>query len=398
MLQPFLETFVLPLLQGGTVTVGRPFRARDLEDMFADAALLSAPELAFLRLRRAELLTPHAVLPEPDTSEVSLWVGLHNILAFDHPERPRVWARGATWRRVEGVTRTFLTLAPPSSLGEGLVRHLAVDALLGLQRLDSVVATAAGEFRYIGQEVPRRRFRLTGPMQGSTREERVHWIAQTHAPETLRLVEDAMRASPLSCLLEPLRSPIGWSPLAACGFLQQRGFARAICYRWAAQKDWIAVGGAIMSALLPSLPRTSEGTSDALPSRRREEGQPLALPGMILPTAPHDIAAVVGALVHLHFLKVLEYDARLGLALGSRDPGVVRFLALPLVLGRLAEVTGTPLGGPPRPRHVGLAPEAFETQAQRRWTEYVDHLRELVPRATVENLLASLVPAIVRTS
>lgn len=398
MLQAFLESFVLPLFHGGTITVGRPFRARDLEDMLVDASLLTTPNLEFVRLRRAELLTPHVVLPEPETSEVSLWVGLHNLLVFDHPERPRVWARGVTWRRVEGVTRTFLTLPPPASLGEGVARHIAVEALLRLQRLDSVVATAAGEFRYIGQEVPRRRFRLTGPMQGSTREERVHWIAQTHAPETLRLIEDAMRASPLSCLLEPLRSPIGWSPLAATAFLQQRSFARAICYRWAAQKDWISVGGAVMSALLPSLPRGSEGTKEAPVARRRDDGQPLALPGVILPTAPHDIAAVVGALVHLHFLKVLEVDARLGLALGSRDPGVVRFLALPLVIGRLAEVTGTPLGGPPRLRYSGYAPEAFEIQAQRRWTEYVDHLRELVPRATVENLLASLVPAIVRTS
>src|SRR5690606_19153017 len=87
-LQAFLESFVLPLFHGGSIPVGRPFRARDLEDMLVDASLLTTPNLEFVRLRRAELLTPHVVLPEPETSEVSLWVGLHNLLVFDHPERP----------------------------------------------------------------------------------------------------------------------------------------------------------------------------------------------------------------------------------------------------------------------------------------------------------------------
>lgn len=399
MLQTFVEEFVLPLLQGGTVTVQRPFRPRDVDAMVGDLSTVGQHELGFVRLRRAELLTPHPELPDPDSLELSLWVGLHNILAFDHPDRSRVWARGASWKRVEGVTRTLLTLPLPASLGEGVARHVAVDAFLKLQRVDSVVATAAGEFRYLGQGVPRRRFRLTGPLQGSMREEKVLWTAQAHASEVTRLLEDAMRASPLSCLLDPMRAPSGWSPLSACEFLQQRTFARAVCYRWAQQKDWIATGGAVMSALLPSLPQLPEVGGDPLPARRREPGEPLALPGVILPTTPHDIASVVGAMIHLHFLKVLEFDARLGLALGSRDPGVVRFLALPLILGRLSEVTGSPLGGgSSKLRWAGYAPEAFEVQAQRRWTEYLDHLRELVPRATVENLLASLVPAIVRTS
>lgn len=398
-LQTFVETFALPLLKGGTVTVGRPLRQRDVEAMLGDVVVLGGTELAFVRLRQAELLAPQVVLPEPDPLELLLWVGLHNTLSFDHPDRGRVWARGTIWKRVEGTTRTMLTMPSPSSIGEGVARHVALDAFSRLQRVDSVVATAAGEFRYLGQTVPRRRFRLTGPLQGSMREERVAWITQAHAPETVRLTEDAMRASPLTCLLEPLRAPPGWSPLSAIAFLAQRSFARAVCYRWARQKDWIAIGGAVMAALLPSLPRRPEAGSDPLPSRRREAGGPLALPGVILPTAPHDIASVVGALIHLHFLKVLEFDARLGLALGSRDPGVVRFLALPLILGRLAEVTGTPLGASAtRVRRGCVTPDALGLQAERRWTEYLEHLRELVPRATVENLLASLVPAIVRTS
>ncbi|MCA9710476.1 MAG: hypothetical protein KDK70_31840, partial [Myxococcales bacterium] len=129
-------------------------------------------------------------------------------------------------------------------------------------------------------------------------------------------------------------------------------------------------------------------------------GQPLALPGAVLPSDPRVLAGVVGALVHLHFLKVLELDARLGVAAVSRDPGVTAFLALPLLLPYLHEVTGTPLGGldtpPAAPGRASRA--AVDAPVVRRWTEYLDHLQELVPRSAVDNLLASLVPNIVQTS
>jgi len=102
------------------------------------------------------------------------------------------------------------------------------------------------------------------------------------------------------------------------------------------------------------------------------------------------LGAVVGALVHLHLLKVLELDTRLTLALGSRDPGTMAFLALPLLLPWLQSELGTPVpeGGS----------GAFEAALVRRWTEYVDRLEELVPRAVVENLLSTLVPRIVQPS
>ena len=145
-----------------------------------------------------------------------------------------------------------------------------------------------------------------------------------------------------------------------------------------------------MSALLPSIPGARGQlaiASDALPVA---PGGQLALPGAVVPASPRDLGAVVGALVHLHLLKVLELDTRLALALGSRDPGTMAFLALPLLLPWLQSELGTPVpeGG------TG----AFEAALVRRWTEYVDRLEELVPRATVENLLSTLVPRIVQPS
>lgn len=395
MLEPFVHRFVVPLLGGGEVHVGRPFKPREVEQMQLELTSALGTSLQFLRLRRAELLTPEPDLADPDSEELALWAGLHNALCFDHPDRQRVWTRPATWRKLEGTTRTLLTLPMPRELADGLARHVSVEAFLELRRRDTVVGGAGAEIRYIGQSIPRRRFALAAAPLLPTREETVLWIGQPHAPEVHRLFEDAMRASPLTCLLRPLLAPPGWSPLAASAFLQARGFARAICHRWATERDWISLGAAVVSALMPSVPRRRDVPAPEAARARAAEG-PRALPGAVLPSTPADVAAVVGALVHLHFLKVLELDARLGVALSSRDPGVLWFLALPLLLPSLGEVLGSPvsLAGTPR----GKTMEMFEAGAERRWIEYVDHLRELVPRSIVENLLASLVPAIVGTS
>ena len=115
-----------------------------------------------------------------------------------------------------------------------------------------------------------------------------------------------------------------------------------------------------------------------------------ALPATPIDAGPADVGALVGALIHVHFLRVLEFGARLGVAPTARDRPVQMFLALPLLLPALAGVLGTPLPSDPR--------AGFDAQVQRRWIEYVDHLGELIPRAVVENLLATLVPRVVKAS
>lgn len=392
-LSELLDGFVLPLLGGGDVHVSAPLRSRDLELMLDQPGELLHPELRFLRLRRGQLLVADPELPDPDPEELGLWIGLYNTLVLDHPDRRRVWSRSAAWRRVEGATRSLLTLPAPRSRGEVIMRHVSVGAFVELRRHDVVVGAPGigGELRAMGQELPRRILRVAGPAD-AIRHEEVRWLEQPHALEAQRLLEDAMRASPLTCVLRPLSAPPGWSPLSAADAFVDRALVRAVCHEWARHRDWVAVGGAVAGALLPSLPHPSAAKAGPVGAEGR-----LALPGAVLPTDPHVLAGVVGALVHLHFLKVVELDARLGVAAVSRDPGVTAFLALPLLLPWLHDTTGDPLrdltdAAAPRPgRHFVDAPIA------RRWTEYLDHLQELVPRSAVDNLLASLVPRIVQT-
>jgi hypothetical protein len=405
-LPELLEEFVLPMLGGGPVEVDGPLRARDVELMVEQSSELGAPTLRFLRLRRGQELVADPELPDPDADELRLWAGLYNTLVFDHPERTRVWSRQVAWRRVEGLTRSLLTLPAPTTLGEALARHVSVGAFIDLVRQDMVVGGGGNELRAVGQELPRRILRLAGPGDG-IRTERVRWLEQPHAPEAQRLLEDALRASPLTCVLRPLQAPPGWSPLQAADAFCDRPMVRAICHQWARHRDWVAVGGAVTGALLPSLAarpglpgpaREAAAGSEALPVFGAAADEPKALPGAVLPTDPWVLAGVAGALVHLHFLKVLELDARLGVAAVSRDPGVTAFLALPLLLPYIGDATGTPLGdlavepGAQRP-----GPAHAHAPIARRFAEYLDHLQELVPRSAVDNLLASLVPRIVQT-
>lgn len=440
----FLARFVEPLLGGGAVEVEAPLSSHDREQMLADAAPLLGAELLHLRGRAAQQLVAEPALPEPNADELSLWLGLHDVLALDHPDTERVWTRDSTWRRVEVETRSLLAFARPVDMADALARHLAVGAFLQLRREDHVVAGPEGERRFRGQQPPRRRFGLFSPSFADVRTELVRWIDQPHAAIVDRLLPDIMWVSPLTSLLRPGWAPPGWSPLMAVEFLRSRPYARAVCHAWARERDWLRIGGVVAGSLLRSLNLHAEvfghgevfgepahgtgvgsdvgsgipGTSAAMQRAAKlarlehddvvddgDDDEPIAaLPEPPMTRAPEDIGAVVGALIHLHTLKVLEFDARISIGLGARDWAVQSFLSLPLLLPALERTLGRPFElararieplTPTLTRAAGIgAEEAFA----RRWDEYCDHLAGLVPRPVVDKLLATLVRRIVEPS
>lgn len=408
----FLARFVEPLLGGGTVEVEAPLSSHDRAQMLADAGPLLGSPLLHLRTRVAQRLVAEPLLPEPNADELSLWLGLHDVLALDHPDTERVWTRETTWRKVETETRSLLAFARPLEMADALARHLAVGAFLQLRREDHVVAGPDGERRFRGQQPPRRRFGLFSPSYADVRTEVVRWIDQPHAAIVDRLLPDVMWVSPLTSLLRPGWAPPGWSPLMAVEFLRSRPYARAVCHAWAREREWLRIGGVVAGSLLRSLnlhtvvfgeqqagiPGTAAAMQRAakLPPEADEDAEPkgviAALPEAPLRRNPDDIGAVVGALIHLHTLKVLEYDARISVGLGARDWAVQSFLSLPLLLPALERTLGRPFELGLGTTTSGAGPEeAFA----RRWEEYCEHLAGLVPRPVVEKLLATLVQRIV---
>ena len=388
----FCARFVAPLLGGGTVHVAAPVRPADFRAMAGELQTLRNSDVAALRLQRAQQLVAEPDLQDPGAEELALWVALYNLLVLDHPDRGRVWARQATWRRVESAARYWLLFARPEGFSAALANHAAVGAFLELARRDQILSGAEGELRFVGQEIPRRRLRWTVPGALSVREETIVWWSSAHVPEVAALQQDVLWASPVTCLLRPLMAPPGYSPLEGAGFLRHRAFARAVCHAWASSRHWIEIGGTVLGSLLFSL--TGRPLSGASPAAQGAGGPSagakpmLALPAPADAAGPEDVAALVAALIHVHFLRVLELGARLGVAPTSRDRPVQMFLALPLLLPTLGAVLGSPRGGA-----SGLG---FDEQVERRLIEYIDHLGELIPRSVVENLLATLVPRVVK--
>jgi hypothetical protein len=425
----FLARFVRPLLGGGAVEVEAPLSSHDRGSMLADAGPLLDPEFLQLRTRVAQRLVAEPELPDPGADELSLWLGLHDVLALDHPDTERVWTRAATWRRVENETRALLAFARPVDMADALARHLAVAAFLDLRREDHVVTAPAGEVRLRGQSLPRRRFGLFSPnlFAGNLTEIRtevVRWVEAPHAAIVDRLLPDVMWVSPLTSLLRPGWAPPGWTPLMAVEFLRSRPHARAVCHAWAQAREWLRIGGVVAGSLLrsldlhaavfgdvpgavvpgaaPTMQRAAKAALDDLepmPEPVADAGSAVAaLPPPAISSDPHDIGAVVGALIHLHVLKVLEFDARISIGLGARDWAVQTFLAMPLLLPSLAPTLGWPFE-----LERSLEAEAVSHLSPRggfvpvdggfarRWEEYTEHLAGLVPRNVVDNLQATLV-------
>ncbi len=384
----------MPLLSGGKVHVGAPFSCDDRKEMMRDASALRDPSLQFFRLRRGQILIAHPELPDTEEDDLSLWLGLHNILLLDHPDTHRVWARDSSWVRVELETRRLLSFAAPTDMAEAFARHCSVGAFIELRRTDHWVVDGDLERRYQGQ-TPRSsgigRAGLFG-RSPQTRSEVVRWLDQVHEPPVSRLLEDALWSSPLTSLLHPEFSPAAWSPLFATELLRKRGLARAVVYRWAGAGDWLQVGAVVAGSLLRSLDLLTVvfGASNSKDGVREDPPQGSdvrALSGEPFSTAPQDVAAVIGALIHLHWLKVLEFDARIAPGAAASDRAVQAFLALPLLLPQIESVVGSPWSG-----------GGHKSTSFRRWEEYVAHVRNLLPRDTVDKLLAALTARIVETT
>jgi hypothetical protein len=387
-LAEFIAGFVVPLHRGGELHVSRPFSLRDRDQMHLELGALADDDLRLARNARAQSFVSVDDLPDPTTQELSGWLGLYNVLALDHPQAERVWTRETTWELAAQTTRALLAESTPVDEDGMLARHLAVEAFLDAKRVDVVARIGEGERRFTGMSAPRAVRRLAGAGQADVYEETVTWVDQPHTARVEALIPMVMRSSPLTSLIRPRRAAAGWDPAPASVFLRRPSTARAVVYAWARDREWVAIGGEVTAALLRALrgaqPVHAEADhdlawreilEDEAAARGVVSDRALAPP----PLDAGDAAALVGGLIHLHLLRVLSFDARVALA-GHRRRGRMRaFLTLPLLLPQLVETLGDPLVGVEDPSLL------------RRWDEYLEGLRGLVPRPWVDDLARSLV-------
>jgi hypothetical protein len=300
--RPFLSEFLLPLVKGGTLHVGRPLGRAALErmapiliaaDRLAPAgdgappptpAQRAADELGRRRrLSIAELL-PVAAPPPLDETTLRLGAAVHNLLALGHPE---LSGRGHEARqdRIAAAALDLASVGAPATVTEAANRHSLLARLPEIGRSDRTVHFWIGRRTFIGRVPPRRLTAL--PRLRSVRVDLVRrgWLREIGIPAAGRAAFVALNvASPLGEALDPLRlePPLSWGRILPV--LRFPPLCRAVAGR----------------ALEVGLDRAGDAFADAL-FRFASAQEP---PGGIAPTAG-GVGFAIQFLAHVAWLDLL---------------------------------------------------------------------------------------------
>ena len=233
--RPFVSRFLLPLVKGGALHVGRPLGGRaiesmvktwragarrsftSLEDMAEEDALA---ELGRLRQARARALIHDAAAPALDEASLRLGVGVHNLLALGHPGLGGGVTANLAGRALErrqqqivDATLPIADLGAPSTAAEALRRHSLLARLGEITRTEHIVDYWAGTRRYVGRLPPAALVALPRLRRVATTSLRRLWWKEIGVPACGRPLWFALhRASPLGEALDPVRldPPLAW--------------------------------------------------------------------------------------------------------------------------------------------------------------------------------------------
>ena len=333
----FLETFILPLVAGGEVHVGRPITPPELERLQADLDGATVPLVAIDEARTDALATvcarpPSLVLGD---DELALAVGLHDALVLAHPDADGTLITDSMRRRIAGAALVMVSQPLTRDRTRVLARHGLLHNLHRLGRADLLVSWWTGRARFYGQQPPARLVAWPGVRRVREDVTRAGFEDLMAAPEVAPVTAALLRRSPLTQLLAPPSNgpPLHWED--AVFLLRDPELARAIAYatlRHDGRGDDARgplVGAARLAAAFEQM---------------IERNPPAA-----------DIRAVAAFLVHLAGLLALgdaehepiDKTTVLAAALGpgvARPRGLVTYAALPTALAAIAPELGCPPG------------------------------------------------------
>jgi hypothetical protein len=327
----FLSKFVLPLVAGGEMHVGKPIDADELQRFEEELPHASVPLVAIDDARTAVIST--VVVRPPalvfDTDELALSAAVHNLLFLAHP-RIDTWSISRAGRaKVVATAQRFATRPRSEGRLRVLARHGLLHNFFEISRRDVKVSWWTGSAIFLGQTPPSRLSAWSGIRRVRREETFTSFQELLGGADVAPVVVTLVRRSPLSHLLTTSRlgPPLHWED--AVFLLRDAEFARAIAYRCISE-----VGeGSLKSAC-----RFAAGFEQMLERAPREP----------------DVRAVAAFLVHLNALLALEEvggdlrdDSPLLTSLlgaGQRPRGLATLLALPNALyqvdPRLAEPPG----------------------------------------------------------
>ncbi len=365
-----LERFVLPLVRGGELTVGRPIAIDELPDLEAQIPH-STPQIGPVDDARTEVVAELVVRPPAlvfDVDELAMAASVHNLLFLVHP-RADSWAvsTGAR-RRVLETAQEMASRPLTHSRSQVLARHGLLHNLFRLNRVDTKVSWWTGTATFLGQKPPAR-LRAWRTVRRVREEQSVAGYEDLlGSVEVAPVVTALLRRAPLTQLLAMTREgpALYWED--AVFLLRDAELARAIAYR--------------------SLRGTDPRQVVAAPARFA------AALEQMLERAPAeaDVRAVVAFLVHLNALLALAEagDRDLGPKspllsavlsperAGQRQRGLASFFALPAALS----LVDPRLAVPP-----GVTDDAVLAE---RWTRHRAQVVEGVGEAVIETLAGRL--------
>jgi hypothetical protein len=366
----FLGGFVLPLVAGGPLRVGRPIGEKEIRHIEQDLPHAAVPLVEVDEARTAAVA--EIVVQPPsfvfDSDELHLAAAVHNLLFLEHPQADGWMTLQSRVERVRQVARRFAFQPPASDRYTLLARHGLLHNLFAITRSDVLLSWWTGSARYVGA-TPSRRLRLWPNVRRVREQTTIAGYADLLGdPDVEQVVAEILRLSPLTDLLAQPRPgpPLDWG--CATVVLRDAELARAVAYR--------ALRPADGDAPLAVAARYAAGLESFL------ERHP----------AETDVRAVASLLVHLSGLLALgeardrDPDAPsplLATALAperaaQRARGLATFVALP---DALAQVDSR-LAMPP-----GILDDA---RVARRWRRHRAQVRDGVGAAVIDSLAQRL--------
>src|SRR5450631_969283 len=222
MARRFVAEFLLPLVRGGALRVGRPLGPRAVARVTELVARASrdptddeAEPIAMLGAGRRAVAGRHlpaVAAPPLDEVTVRLGAALHDLLALAHPD---LVGPGLA-RRQEQIALAAFELASvgsPSSAREAVNRHSLLGRIPEIVRVDRTVRFWLGHRTFVGRTPPGRIMAL--PSLRRVRVDRASrsWLREIGIPAVGRRAFLALNvASPLGEAIDPLRldPPLAW--------------------------------------------------------------------------------------------------------------------------------------------------------------------------------------------
>jgi hypothetical protein len=369
-LAELLERFVLPLVRGGDVAVGRPISLEELPELEAQIPHCS-PQLAPVDDARTEVIAELVVRPPAlvfDIDELSLAACVHNLLFLVHP-RADTWSVSSSARRRVIETAQEMASRPLShSRSRVLARHGLLHNLFRLNRVDTKISWWTGSATFLGQKPPTR-LRTWRALRRVREEQTVaSYEDLLGTVEVAPVVSALMRRAPVTQLLAMTREgpPLFWED--AVFLLRDAELARAVAYR--------SIRGSEPRQVVAAPARFAAAFEQML------ERAP----------AEADVRAVAAFLVHLNALLAMAEagDRELGPRspllsavlsperAGQRQRGLATFFAMPAALSMVDPRLAIPPG------------VEEDTVLAERWMRHRAQVLEGVGDAVVDTLAGRL--------